>query len=364
MKTNSIKKYLALGLTLAGAVFTPNLQAQITEVTINGGNASSAWVWNEVTNAFTSVTDISAAPYASSTVRSYTAYFSGLPGSSPNVQLDFILSGAVGGLQDLTAVNSSSYANTETNAVGIATNTPVVAISSTTPEAVGLSSSIFNEAKTLVAPYVFIKNNNTALTPGLLNVTNLTQRQAAYLVNSAGPNFHSAYIGGPFTNDSVYFVGRNTASAVRTEIDANIYFTGTPATYTTNSSGQPIFDTAGGQSSGSNIRALVGVITNAIGTVAIQDVKTFTPLAYEGVPYAASNVVNGTYPLWGYEHWYTLKSGSLGPNGNQQAVINQLLSFVTNSTQQASSIFTGGFVSYGALNVQRSVDGGPITWIH
>jgi hypothetical protein len=349
-------KAIAATLLLAGVASTAKLQAQaLTEVTVSGGNASSSVLWYQVTNQFQNVTTVGAT--SSSTVRSFQAYLSSLPGSSPNVQIDFILNGAVGGLQDIT------YQNVETNAQGVATNIPVLVVSSTSPEAVGLSSSPFSEVKTLVAPYAFIKSPLASLAPGLATVTNLTQRQAAYLEGSAGPNFHSTYIGGTSTSDSVYFVGRNTASAVRTETDANIYFTGTLATYTTNSSGQPVPDPAGGQTGGSPIRVLVNTLPNAIGTVAIQDIKTNFALAYEGVPYSVANVEYGSYPLWGYEHWYWLSSGQGAPTPAQLAVINNLLAGVTNVTFQTTSpVFTNSFVPYSGLKVQRSVDGGPITW--
>jgi hypothetical protein len=356
MKNIKLKNHVVAGLALAGLALAPNLRAQsLTEVTVSGGNASSSVLWYQVTNQFANVVTVGST--SSSTVRSFQGYLSSLPGTSPNVQLDFILNGAVGGLQDIT------YQNVETNALGAATNVPVLVVSSTSPEAVGLSSSIFTEKKTLIAPYAFIKYTNANFSSGLVNVTNLTQRQAAYLEGSAGPNFHSAYIGGSSTNDSVYFVGRNTASAVRTETDANIYFTGTLATYTTNASGLPILDPAGGQTGGAAVRTLVNVITNAIGTVAIQDVKTNFALAYEGVPYSVANVENGNYPLWGYEHWFWKNTGSGQPSPAQLAVITNLLAGVTNITFQTTNpVFTNSFVPYSGLKVQRAFDGGPITW--
>jgi hypothetical protein len=357
MKISSLKTNLFAGLALTGAVsLAPKSHAQaLTEVTVSGGNASSSVLWYQVTNQFQNVTTIGSV--SSSTVRSFQGYLASLPGSSPNVQIDFVLNGAVGGLQDIT------YQNVETNALGVATNVPVLVVSSTSPEAVGLSSAPFNEVKTLVAPYAFIKSPLASLAPGLVTVTNLTQRQAAYLEGSAGPNFHSAYIGGTSSSDSVYFVGRNTASAVRTETDANIYFTGTLATYTTNSSGQPILDPAGGQTGGSGIRVLVNTLPNAIGTVAVQDVKTNIALAYEGVAYSVGNVESGSYPLWGYEHWYWLRTGQGAPTAAQLSVINNLLTGVTNATFQTTSpVFTASFVPYSGLKVQRAVDGGPITW--
>jgi hypothetical protein len=360
MKNINVKKHLLAGLALAGLALAPTSQAQsLTVVTVSGGNGSSSWAWNQVTNFFGGAgTVVTVGSTSSSTVRSFQGHLASLPGAGLNVELDFILNGAVGGLQDIT------YGNVETNALNLATNTPTLVISSTTPDAVGLSASIFTEAKTFITPYEFIKNPLYA--PALLTVSNLTQRQAAYLEGAAGPNFHSAYVGGSATNDSVYFVGRNTASAVRTETDANIYFTGSLATYTTNASGQPILDPAGGQTSGSNIRILLSLIPNAIGTVALQDVKTNIGLSYEGVPYSSSNLEYGNYPLWGYEHYYWLSTGSGAPSPAQLTVITNLLYAVTNTTSQFSSsyssVFTNSFESYSSLRVQRSVDGGPITW--
>ena len=305
MRIIELKKYFIASLAVAGLALAPTSHAQsLTVVTISGGNASSAWTWNQVTNAFGGAGTVkTVGSTSSSTVRSFQGTLAGLPNyPSVNVELDFILNGAVGGLQDIT------FGNVETNALGGYTNTPTLVISSTTPDAVGLSSSGFNEAKSLVAPYAFVRNPLTS-GPGLVTVSNLTQRQAAYLEGSAGTNFHSAYIGGSSTSDSVYLVGRNTASAVRTETDATIYFTGSLETYTTNSAGQPILDPAGGQSSGSNIRILLSLITNSIGTVALQDVKTNIPLNFEGYSLTPSNVIYGNYPLWGYEHYYWLNSG-------------------------------------------------------
>jgi hypothetical protein len=198
-------------------------------------------------------------------------------------------------------------------------------------------------------------------------VSNLTQRQAAYLEGAAGTNSAGAlpisFFGGTST-DPIYLVARNTASAVRTEIDANIEFTGTISTWTTNSLGQPIPDPAGGQSSGSSIRSLLKVITNGIGTVAASDISTFPTLSYEGVPYSITNVENGSYPLWGYENYY-LNSGNGAPSAAQYQVITNLFSAVTNANFQTnSSLFIGNFAPLSGLQVTRSTDGGPITLLN
>jgi hypothetical protein len=222
-----------------------------------------------------------------------------------------------------------------------------------------------------VVPFVYVKN--PAKSPALVNVTNLTQRQAAYLEGAAG-YVPASFFGGTGSSP-VYLVARNTAAAVRTEVDLNVYFSGTISTWVTNQSGyatlggvytstpigQPVPDPNGGQSSGANVRGQVNAITNAIGTVAVQDISTLTALNYEGVPYSVANVQNGSYPIWGYERWAYLTAGQGAPSPNQLAVINTLLAAVTNTNYQATNtVFVGNFVPLSGLQVDRSSDGGPI----
>jgi hypothetical protein len=197
-------------------------------------------------------------------------------------------------------------------------------------------------------------------------ITNLTQRQAA-LLESAGATIPTTFFGGNSTN-VVYFVGRNKDSAVRTEVDLGIYASGFQ-TYTTNGSGQIVQDTTSvdlegnvdpGQTSGSTLATLIKTaITNGIGTVAVQNITSgTTALAYEGVAYSTNNVQNGSYPLWGYEKYYYLPSVS----ANQLTVINLLYQSVTNASFQSSNpTFVNKFIPLSALQVTRSVDGGPIS---
>ena len=66
-------------------------------------------------------------------------------------------------------------------------------------------------------------------------------------------------------------------------------------------------------------------LTNSIGTVAVQNIKSWLwrAIAYEGVPYSASNVINGSYSLWGYENYYFITAPNTGaPSAAQQAVMD------------------------------------------
>jgi hypothetical protein len=356
MKHLNLNKFLATGLALASLGIASGARAQGTVVFFGGGNASQTLLYDRVTNIFGgagNITSVTISP-TNSTVRTYVGNIPGESGLNP-VTINFSLLGAGQGLEDLQAQNA------ETTATG-ASLAPTVAVSSASPEAIiDSSSSVFTVNQTLVVPYAYIINSSKS--PDLATVTNLTQRQAQFLEGSAG-FFPSSVFGGSSSSDTVYLVPRNTASAVRVEIDANIYFTGGIAAWTTNSSGQPIPDPNGGQSSGSNVRNVLKSIPNAIGTVAASDISTDTPLAYEGVPFSIANVENGSYALWFYEQWFWLNPGQTGtPSANQLIVINDLLSAVTNSNfQTTNSLFLGNFAPLSGVQVTRSSDGGPITY--
>jgi hypothetical protein len=349
MKKMNLNKFLAAGLALAGIGLASGARAQ-TVVLFGGGNASQTLLYDRVTNILTGgITSVTISP-TNGTVRSYVGSISGQSGLG-TVTIHFSLLGAGQGLQDVEAQND------ETTATG-ASLPPTVAVSSAAPEVIGIDPSTLTQTETLVVPYAYIKGTSA----NLAGVTNLTQRQAAYLEGAAG-TLPSAFFGGSSTSDTVYLVPRNTASAVRLEIDANVYFTGTIAAWTTNGSGQPIPDPNGGQSSGSAVRGVLKALPDAIGTVAAQDIGTYTPLAYEGVPFSVTNVENGSYPLWGYERWLYPNTGQQGaPSANQLIVINHLLGAVTNANFQATNaLFVGNFAPLGGLQVQRLSDGGPIT---
>jgi len=349
-KTTYSARWVAASIVAAGTLLAAQARGD-TVVLFAGGNASQTLLYANVTNVLTGgITGVVISP-TNSTVRTYQGSIAEQPGLG-TVTIHFSLLGAIQGLQDL------SEQNTEETATG-ASLIPTVAVSSTSPSAVGINPNLFTANTTLAVPYAFIVNPSSS--PNLANVTNLTQRQAAYLEGAAG-TLPSAFFGGGSTTDVVYLVPRNTSSAVRTEIDANIYFTGTISAWKTNSSGQPIPDPSGGQSSGSAVRAQLKAIPESIGTVAASDISTLTPLAYEGVPFSITNVENGSYPLWFYEQWFYLPTGSQGtPSVPQLDVITNLLGAVTNADFQATnSLFVGNFVPLNGLQVSRTSDGGPI----
>jgi len=366
MKIPLLNQLLLAGAAAAALALTPAARADV-ELIISGGNASSSILFDRATNlfggAFTATFGTS-----SSTVRTYEGTIPGFTtGNATNlgtVTLDFILNGAIGGLTDIEAQNP------ETTAAG--TNLPPnVVDSSTSPGAVGLDPSVLSSLPVYVVPYVFIKNISSGSADSAA-ITNLTPGQAAYL-EGAGATIPASFFGGAGANP-VYFVGRNNQSAVRTEVDLNIGFTGTLQTYYTNGvpGSLPILDTTSedpngdfdpGLTSGSTLYNTVLAISNSIGTVAVQNAKSGAArLTFAGVPYAYTNVVNGSYPLWFHEKYYFKNAGAAGAlSAGQAAVLQIFYSSITNSAYTVTSLYTNNYIPESALTVSRTLDGGPIT---
>ncbi len=365
MKKLNLKKLIAVGLTLASVAYTPHLHAAVS-VFIEGGSASQSVLFDRATNLFAGGVITVTPPTGSPTVRRYvgTSLNPALSGFG-QITLDInVANGAIAGLQALVSQTPTAA---DTNVVGVPT-VPTFVDSATSPDVVGIDPSSLAAYPTYVVPLVFIKNSQF---PDLAGVTNLTQRQAWTLEHST---LQTKYYGGTSTN-LVYFVGRNSQAAVRTEIDLNIYNSTTIKTYFTNGAvpATPILDVSAdpGLAAGGTVANTVLGLTNSIGTVAVQNLKgTLVPIAYEGVAYSVTNVINGSYPIWGYENYYILDpsvTGGAGVGGAptiaQQAVLDAYYQSVTNASFQNvnNPVFTNFFIPNSALQVKRNTDGGQIS---
>ena len=232
MKKLKMNQYVAAGLVLAGMALAPDLRADV-EIFLAGGNASQNIIYDRITNVLSGgVSSVTISPTNSVVRRFVGTVATGQPGAGyGTVTIDVSLLGAVQGLQDVGV-------NPETLTTG-GSQVPTVAVSSTSPQAVDVTSTLTSVGPTLVAPYAFVKKSS--LSSDMAGITNLTSRQAVFLENNGG-YISSFLLGGADQNDIVYFVGRNLESAVRTEIDANIHHTGTISSWVTNWSGQPVQD--------------------------------------------------------------------------------------------------------------------------
>src|SRR6202142_2108186 len=348
MKTSNLNKLIAVGLTLAGVAFTPNLRAAVS-VFVEGGSASQSVLFDRATNLFAGGS-FTATGTGSSTVRRFQGT-SLNPNLSGYGTITFDINVANGAIAGLQALVNQTAGPADTNVLCVPT-VPTFVDSATSPEAVGIDSVAANLSAypTYVVPLVFIKNTNY---PVVNSITNLTQRQAVTLETSTNP---ATYFGGNATN-TIYFVGRNRQAAVRTEIDLNIYNTANIKTFTNNAAGLPVQDksTDPGLPAGGTVANTVLALTNSIGTVSVQNIKLgLGAIAYEGVPYSASNVINGSYPIWGYENYYFITEPNTGaPSTAQQAVLDAFYQSVTNAAFAVSPVFTNNFIPTASLKVSR-----------
>jgi hypothetical protein len=356
---NYLKKIILAGIS--GAVLVPALHATNLSLVTVGGNASIKLVEDRLTNSVGGLLPGGSITFnpTNSLIFEATGAWNG---GSTNVTWDFNFTGGAAAIQDIASQNYVQLKNTNSGA-GPVSSIPVSAISIVAPETVGISSVSLgiHQDYTLVAPLVYVKNNGS----DLVGVSNITQRLANYLESSGG-TLPATYFGGA-TATNVYFVGRNSSAAVRQVFDANIFFTGAADNFHTNSLGQPDDTGYDGAGSGSEVAQNVAAIPGAIGTLAVQDAGSLTKLSYEGVPYSTNTVINGTYPIWGYERYiYFPSPDSRAPSADQLKLIQALEKAVSNpGYDYTNSLFQNKFVSYADVNasVKRSktLDGGLIT---
>jgi len=207
-----------------------------------------------------------------------------------------------------------------------------------------------------VVGFVFVKNNN------LVGITNLTREQAILAMTASGDGgMPASFLGGTGGGavNPIYMIGRDSGSGTRITVEKDLGFVGSPNLWQTNGDGTYSLGT--GYDSGGKVANAIAGGTQSIGYVGLADYASVsnaaTTLSYEGIPYAHGNVAAGMYPMWGYEHLVS----KVGISANQATLRDKLVASITNSTYQASAIYSNNFVSLSDMHVKRGADGGTIT---
>ena len=242
----------------------------------------------------------------------------------------------------------------------------------------------FDHAQLGVVPYVLARNN------ALVGIDNMTYSKMIFLTYSSGiypyseqPPVSSIYFGG--TNSlPIYLIANENIDVMRALVLLlpNKYINDL-LLWTTNDLGQyldldcyfPSTLTAGEYSHYDNSSgtyndvflsngSACGIIQSnpdAIGFLGVKDFNTIstnaTAVSWNGVAYSSTNVANGSYPLWGYEHIFN-KPNSL--TSNQQTVRDALIGAMTNSAYQAGAAYSSRFIPLTNMQVDRVIDGGLI----
>ena len=347
----NIKKTALLAALGVLAVF--NAQAQV-ELTVTGSTAFRSISFNRFPVLFDSGSLQSNVTNAN--IRTYTGTMSNAVPALGNttVTIRSAFSGSAAGMIAVRNGTPLSALNVDGTSVN---KTPDVAFSDVFPGSANppIPESAFAKRDVVgVTPFVWVKNNS------LVGVDNLTREQAVLLMTASGTGLMPAnFLGGALTNN-VYAVGRDSGSGSRITVEKDIGFVGNPTLWATNGAG--VLITTNGYSSASLVASTVKGTSYTIGYMSLGDFITIntsaTALSYNGVPFSATNVQNGKYAMWGYEHLVSRN----GMSANQQLVRNALVSAITNQTYQTSDpSYAGLFVDIANMQVERGADGGTIT---
>ena len=202
-----------------------------------------------------------------------------------------------------------------------------------------------------MVPLLFVKNN------ALAGITNITQPQAELMLVASGDNgMPATFLGGSSPNP-VYFIGRDSGSGTRLCTEKCIGFIGSPLLWCTNGAGTYVV--TNGLSSGGLVRAIVGGKPDAIGYLSLPDYNAIsnnaTIIAYSGVKFSHTNVNNGSYGIWGYEHMVN-RAGGLSTQ--KAAVRDAIKAAITNpGYQSTNSAYFSGYSSLADMHVERGADG-------
>lgn len=226
-------------------------------------------------------------------------------------------------------------------------------------------TATLTDTQVAVVPFVFIANKGST-------ITNMTP-QAYRAIYGAGVGVKSLFTGLDADKDKyVYGVGRDSGSGTRATAMAETGYGIFKAVqqYTPTVSGGAITaltavaDPAGYSSGGTLASDLantsnendpnVGIV---VGYVGIADANANNvQLTYNGVAYSASNVYNGYYTFWGYEHLFTPSRVSGASSGSDLIAKNF---FTAMGTSLAANPGSAG-LNPALMKVSRAGDGGDV----
>ena len=277
------------------------------------------------------------------------------------IRLSF--SGSARGMEDVRNQNPgnvAALAGTEAGAgVSNITKVPDLALSDVFPASATppIPQNAFDRDVLGVVPFTFFRNNTSSNV--FAGVTNLTQSQANLLLVASG--FMPATFLGGSSSRSIYLIGRDSESGTRISIEKDLGFIGSPLLWMTNAGG--IYVQTNGLSSGGILRGVVANKGDAIGYAGISDFNavsnTCTSIPFNGAAFTHTNVNNGTYPLWGYEH---LVNRVGGLSAQKTAVRDAFKSAVKNTGfQSTNTLYFPFFSSLADMHVERGADGSTPT---
>jgi hypothetical protein len=355
----NMKASKTLLVALIGGLVSTASYAQV-ELDITGGQTFKSAVINRLYSIF----DGGAANTSSNVVDTNHLSFEGtasgvLGGNTTNVIVRLGFTSSEQGLLDLLEANLDGFPKTVNEGGGsvLISNVPNASFSDIFPGTAvpAQNASLFNDTAMGIVPFVFIGHND-------LVFSNLTKETTISFYEFSGEITESFFSTNGSPSKTIYYIGRTSTSGARIIPEKVASYIGSPQIYgNVGGSLQP----TSGLTSASSVVTTVSTFPGTIGSCGIADALTLPPgsgfvLTYEGYAPTPTNVVLGLYPIWSYDHAYTVKSTT---NVNslttlQSTLFNALLSAITNNTFQTTNpAYTNSFVAFSAMQVNRQGDG-------
>ncbi|TYP74162.1 phosphate ABC transporter substrate-binding protein [Paenibacillus methanolicus] len=168
-----------------------------------------------------------------------------------------------------------------------------------------------------------------------VGVDNLTKQQLVDIFTGKVTNWKD--VGG--SDEKITIINRPASS-------------GTRKTFETYALGTKTEDLQGSiqEDSSGTVKKLVGETPGAIGYLAFSYLDdTVKAVKYDGVEASEATVVDGTYPVWAYEHMYT--------KGEPDAATKAFLDYMLTDEVQNGDVTELGYIPVNKMTVTRAVDG-------
>ncbi|MFB9330132.1 phosphate ABC transporter substrate-binding protein [Paenibacillus aurantiacus] len=168
-----------------------------------------------------------------------------------------------------------------------------------------------------------------------VGVDNLTKQQLVDIFTGKITNWKDA--GG--ADEKITIINRPASS-------------GTRKTFETYALGTKTEDLQGSiqEDSSGTVKKLVGETPGAIGYLAFSYLDdTVKAVKYDGVEASEATVIDGTYPVWAYEHMYT--------KGEPDAATKAFLDYMLTDEVQNGDVTELGYIPVNKMTVTRAVDG-------
>ncbi len=356
---NHIIKHAAVAVSAVG--LTVAVQAQV-EIRITGSTAFRATTYAAIRNLYgANLTGQNPAPDASG--KNQVTFAGTIPAlfGAQTVTVRTSYSGSVEGIQSLVLGNNETFlASPNAGDVTTVSGPADIAFSDVFQSTTDFTSPVLSDTKVGIVSFAWVRS---VTTPAAVN--NMTHQLAQQFL-ATGDLPIGQFTGDLTQTQDIFLVGRNKLSGTRITTQADCGYGGNADAqlWQLDGAGGTVgttFVQSTGFTSGGNAAAVLKVATAANPSLSYLGISDgigvnggANLLTFNGVPFTVSNVWNGNYSFWSYEHTF-LKPG-IGANPKKFVTDPAGLKAALDSILQTST----GNTALSKMKVARNADGGPI----